>query len=204
MRGLICVLALLLAAGVYAAQEIEGVEQCLEVRAGEAGAELQKPLQKLAFFEGTWKIEQHAEAGAQRGGGPAQGSFDMKAAVGGHALLGLLRVNYEKGGFQGMTVITPSMPEAGTAKGDENKFDVYWSDSSGHTHFSQGARFENDKLVINFEDKMGDKTVKTRTTYTKMGDDKIELVLEADTGKGFEKKSTDTYTRTSDKPEKLQ
>ncbi|HYG73507.1 MAG TPA: hypothetical protein VEK08_00640 [Planctomycetota bacterium] len=208
MTKTMLVAALFLLSGFVFAADEPGHEKEIRTAADskKASSELNPALKNAKFMEGRWKVEQQMKPQYSEKGGEAHGLFIIERDLNGNALVG--RFEAEKSGklseFEGHLVISAAQHDAGAQHGQaahkEHSISMFWADSSGNVSLSRDVRVEGDKLIATFDaHKHGDKMVKGRVTFQKMGDDKIAFSMEQSSDKGgWERVANATYTRAGD------
>jgi len=186
-------------------------------------APLSQDLQALSFFEGRWNIDQHFTGDDNMGlGTNATGHMFFRSGLDGHALIGHMFLKGDKGNFSGMVVITPAKGAKSSASMDQkpsdeaaiptsaddksaaplnvsnSNFNVFWSDSMGHSGMSKDASWDGNKFTENFQYTENGKNVSKRCTYTKESNDKVSFVGEMDNGQGFKTVCNGTMTRNTE------
>jgi len=174
-------------------------------RIGDANR-LDRNMARLDFFAGSWNVELHKTAAATLDiPTDSHGTYTFKPSHDGSALTGQLEMqgdnNYR---YQKTVTIATTTPVQAAESVDERAqsvsldtgiFTVSTSDSKGKSSVDTNASFDGTRLTILGEDQHEGKTVKTRTTYTKISNDRIDFSVEKQLNESFEKTLDGTLTR---------
>ena len=166
----------------------------------------------LEFLSGSWKAEMHKAATASDAHLPdsAHGTFTFIPTADG-GLSGQLDMRDDNDYvYQKHLDISPDLTEqAATGKdntqplntsANNNNFIVSTTDSKRTSTVDKTANFDGTNLTIMGEEERDGKTIKTRATYTRINDDRVDFTMEKNNGDiddTFNKEFEGTLTRTS-------
>ena len=135
----------------------------------------------------------------------------------GTALMGRLVMNSsdQKNSFEGHIFITPAENDSSadnhgpknTSAAPDNQnaqnaaadnlkhYNVFWSDSTGHTSFTKDATWDGTQLTILSDESFHRKNLRSRVTWTRVSADRIDVTMDRDSGNGWTREFSSNYNR---------